>query len=321
MVPTFIRRYLARLRGRQPRLLRLARAVLPRRARAALQALPERSVTIAGTGTLVTESEFRALAIAHAGAPAAPMIAPRAFVHRGEVVVSALASLYRGGAFIESFLANMAAQTWFDRAELIVVDAASPDGEVALIDDYRQRYPNIRYHRTPTRIGVYAAWNIGIGLARGRYLTNTNVDDLRRADSFALQATALAAAPEIGVVYQDFLYNLEPRLDFAQIARIGLCSSLPQVDRATLLALNPPHNAPMWRATLHARHGGFDESFTSAGDLEFWLRCAAAGERFRKLDEVHVAYYLNPEGVSNRPGTPAQQEQEALRQRFAAPGR
>ena len=49
-------------------------------------------------------------------------------------------------------------------------------------------YPNIVYKRINYRLGIYDAWNVGVGMARGRYLTNTNLDDLRRVDSIALQA-------------------------------------------------------------------------------------------------------------------------------------
>jgi len=31
---------------------------------------------------------------------------------------------------------------------------------------------------------------------------------------------------------------------------------------------------PLWRRSIHERHGWFDESFKVAGDYEFWLRIA-----------------------------------------------
>ena len=171
----------------------------------------------------------------------------RAFKHSGEYIVSAIASLYKGRRFIEKFLENITTQTIFDRCELIIIDADSPEGEEEIIAEYQKMYPNIVYKRINYRIGVYDAWNIAVQLARGRYLTNTNVDDLRRSDSFELQAGALDANPAVDVVYQDVFYTLDPSLSFDEVASLGFKTELPIITACNLLAFNSPHNAPMWR--------------------------------------------------------------------------
>ena len=65
---------------------------------------------------------------------------------------------------------------------------------------------------------------------------------------------------------------------------------------------NNPHNAPMWRRRLHDEIGLFDPGYTSAGDWEFWLRCARAGKTFYKINDPNVLYFANPDGASTRPG-------------------
>ena len=68
------------------------------------------------------------------------------FKHTGEYVVSAIASLYRGKKFpLKTFLDNITSQTIFDRSELLIIDADSPEGEWEMIEDYRRRFPNIVY--------------------------------------------------------------------------------------------------------------------------------------------------------------------------------
>ena len=41
----------------------------------------------------------------------------------------------------------MMSQTIFDRSELIIIDADSPDGEERIISHYMKRHPNIVYKR------------------------------------------------------------------------------------------------------------------------------------------------------------------------------
>ncbi len=252
-------------------------------------------------------------------APAAPF--PRArfqLVHRRAHLVTAIASLYRGGAYIEHFLENIISQTIFREAcELIIVDAASPDGEASIIERYAGHHPNIRLLRLDRRIGIYDAWNLAIAEARGEYLTNTNVDDVRRHDSLELQAATLESLPGIDVVYQNFLYSLAPNTPYEVAAAVGIKSQLPLVGHSTLLCSNPPHNAPMWRRRLHDELGLFDTSYRSAGDLEFWLRCVCAGKAFFKLDDPHVVYFHNPEGASTRSDSPGTREAREIGSAYA----
>src|SRR5262249_33644432 len=148
------------------------------------------------------------------------------FEHKDEYLISAIASLYGGRQFIDRFLYNITSQTIFDRSELIIIDANSPDGEVAIIREYQKLFSNIVYKRVNYRIGVYDAWNLATQIARGHYLTNTNLDDLRRPDSFEIQAQALNQHQFADIVYQDFFYTFDPSLTFDEISAFGFQSKL-----------------------------------------------------------------------------------------------
>jgi glycosyltransferase involved in cell wall biosynthesis len=235
-------------------------------------------------------------------------LAAGSFRHSGKFTISAIASLYKSGNFIENFLNNITSQTIFDRCELIIIDANSPDNEAKIIDKYRKTFPNIIYKRMNHKIGVYEAWNLGIEMSKGKFITNTNLDDLRKNNSFELQASTLEKHDFVDVVYQDFFYTMDSRLTFDEVASIGIKSDLPIVTPHNLLVFNSPHNAPMWRRELHNELGLFDTTFESAGDWEFWLRCISKNKIFFKINEPHVAYFQNPEGVSTRPTTKGVQE-------------
>ncbi len=273
---------------------------------------------IMGTSGWMTVKDWRARAESAAGNVSAGSrharfpLRPRA----SEVDVSVICSLWRGGDFIERYLENITSQSIFaDRCELIVIDAASPEGEGEVVARYAERFGHrIVYHRMPYRAGIYVAWNVGVGLARGHYLTNANLDDLRRADSLELQASTLDALSYVDVVYQDFLYSADPGADFATIAGAGVASDLPLPTRNGLFKMNPPHNAPMWRAALHDRIGLFDEKLSSAGDYDFWIRAMNEGATFYKINDPHVVYYYNPNGISSsRQTTGITEGREVLR--------
>jgi GT2 family glycosyltransferase len=240
---------------------------------------------------------------------------PTPFVHSGQYDVSAIASIYKAKHFIERLLDNITSQTIFSHSELIIVDANSPEGEVDIIKRYQEKFQNIVYRRINYRIGIYDAWNIGVELSRGKYVTNTNADDLRREDSFEIQVNALDKSGA-DVVYQNFFYTLDPALSFEQVARVGFVSDVPHIAASNLIRFNAPHNAPMWRRDLHSDVGLFDTSFKSAGDWEFWLRCLTHGKLFHRIETPHVVYYHNPEGISTRSDTRGIEEGRWIAMRY-----
>jgi glycosyltransferase involved in cell wall biosynthesis len=246
--------------------------------------------------------------------PLQPRIYPSLRVaHEPTLLVSAIASLYRGGEYIEQFMQNITSQSLFARSELIIIDADSPENEYEVIARYMERFPNIVYHRAATRIGIYEAWNLGVQMAKGRYVTNTNMDDLRRHDSFERQAEILEKFEFVDVVYQDFYYGFEGKASFDRTAAIGIHSAVPVVTPYNLMQSNSPHNAPMWRRQLHSEVGMFDTSYRSAGDFDFWLRCIRADKTFFKINDPHVVYFVNPEGLSTRPDTRGIEEPDRAR--------
>jgi hypothetical protein len=60
----------------------------------------------------------------------------------------------------------------------------------------------------------------------------------------------------------------------------------------------------------------FDEEFETAGDYEFWLRCAAANKNFFKIQDPIVAYYFSPTGLSTKPGGRGIVEAEIAKDRY-----
>ena len=231
-------------------------------------------------------------------------------------VVTVICSLYRGGALIEPYLENITGQIGFDRHELVIIDAASPEGEEEVIRAYVERFPNIRYHRQGERISIYEAWNLGIEASRGRYLTNANLDDARHLRSLDDMAAFLDAHGDIDVVYADTYYTLEPHAPWDVVEHVGVRTDLPPMTTWNVLQFNSPHCAPMWRRRLHAELGDFDTAYLSSGDWDFWIRCAEAGYSFHKLPDPLIAYYLNPDGMSTRPDSPGIREQWPIRERY-----
>ena len=254
---------------------------------------------------------FTAVACAGSADPAEnvhPGSAPKAVV---------LASLYRSIDHLDVYLGNLVEQTAFAECDVCIVSVDPVPAESELIAAFDAAFANVHVHLSETRIGIYEAWNIAASMSDAPYLTNANADDLRRRDSLEVQIAGLDRNPLADVVFQDIYLTFDPSMTWEQIVAMGLRTDFPEASLATLLqGLNVPHCGPMWRRSLHDELGGFDEVFESAGDWDFWIRCADAGKTFLKLDETTVAYYANENGVSRRQDGPGFSEPAIVLDRY-----
>ena len=214
--------------------------------------------------------------------------------------ISIITSVYNGDKYIRNFMENITRQTIFEsHCELIMINANSPGSEEEVIKEYMERYPsNIRYEKLDKDPGIYAVWNRAIEMSTGEYITNANLDDVRREDCIELQATAMFLNPEVGLVYNDNYQSHEPNLEFGSDKILTRYISPNSVDLGLMLRGNAPHNSPMWRKEIHNKYGVFDEQYKSAGDWEMWLRGLSQGMKIKKIHLPLGVYYFNPEGIS-----------------------
>ena len=217
------------------------------------------------------------------------------------ILVSAIVSVYKAERFIHGCLKDLEAQTIADRMEIIVIDSASPENEKEIIEAFQDRFANIRYIRTKKRETVYAAWNRAIKAARGRYVTNANTDDRHSAAAFEIMSCTLDAHPEVALVYADCIITDIENETFAQCTPVGAYRWLAW-DRRRLLEdgcfMGPQ---PMWRHSLHAEYGYFDDTFVTSGDYEFWLRISQTND-FLHISQFLGLYLRSPRSIehSNR---------------------
>lgn len=235
--------------------------------------------------------------------------------------VSVIVAAYNAERFMRSALEDLEAQTIAKDIEIIIVETGSQTEEYKIIAEFQARYSNIIYVRTSKRVNPAAACNLGIRMARGRYITLGPTDDRRRIDALEVLAGELDRQQDTALVYGDvFVTNFENQR-FATHIR---CGYHIRPDYSPEIMLSGCHMGPqaMWRKSLHEEVGYFDETLESATDYEFWCRIA---QRYplKHLSSFLGLYYENPQGVINSNQKRAHQEtlavQQAYRNRFPSP--
>jgi len=210
--------------------------------------------------------------------------------------ISAIVSTYSSESHIAECLRDLVDQSIADQIEIVVIDANSPQNERAVVERFQSRFPNIRYLRTPTRIGIYAAWNMAVKLARGDYIISCSTNDRLRFDACEILARALDENPDVSLVYGNSFLTRVPHESFERPTLCGLYS-WPVFDFGQLLdhCMVGPH--PMWRRRVHDEIGYFNEDYVALGDQDFWLRM---GERNKllSLPDFTGLYYVSEQSIT-----------------------
>jgi len=211
--------------------------------------------------------------------------------------VSIITSVYNGDEFIQGFMEDITRQTIFADCQLIMINANSPGKEEAVIKKYMKHYPNIVYIRLNADPGLYGVWNMAIKMAQGKLLTNANLDDRLAPNCYEIHYNALRTHSEIDLVYSPCFITYIPNQVFD--VHCGLPTlPCPAFSKAELQKGCIVNNHPMWRKSMHAKYGLFDEKYKIGGDWEMWLRAVSQGAQFMRIDQPLGLYYVNPHGLS-----------------------
>jgi len=200
--------------------------------------------------------------------------------------VSAIVSAYYAEEYIEGRIANLKAQDC--ELEIVVIaQLDTPEAKVARTNKCTVIY-------TPDIPTIYDAWNMGIKEASGDYVTSANSDDRLYPGALARMAQLLDDKQHIGVVYPDV--NIVEEIDGKPVSKFTWAEG----GLAKLLEGCFVGPAPMWRKSLHEKHGHFDAAFHIAGDYEWWLRLATAGVKFQRIAEPLGAYLKRKDSAEHR---------------------
>jgi len=119
--------------------------------------------------------------------------------------VTVVIACYNHVEYLEEALDSVKSQTMLP-AQLIVTDDASSDGSADLIAGWlADNWPDAVFIRNQNNQGFPATLNLAIPHVTGTFLAIMSADDQMCEDRLELQARALMAWPEAGMVYSDML--------------------------------------------------------------------------------------------------------------------
>ncbi|WP_374724689.1 glycosyltransferase [Calidifontibacillus erzurumensis] len=110
--------------------------------------------------------------------------------------VSIIIPVYNSGEMIRTTIESLLNQTW-KNIEILVVDDASTDETVFIVEEYVKRDSRVHLIRSEINAGPYVARNRALTVATGEYITINDADDWSHPEKIEIQVKHLMEHPEV----------------------------------------------------------------------------------------------------------------------------
>lgn len=201
---------------------------------------------------------------------------------QNEPLISVITVCYNSAPTLSRSLQSVADQDW-PKIEHIVIDGASTDSSLAIIESFRSK---LAYVISEPDKGIYDAMNKGLDQSSGDIICFLNADDHYTSNTVLSEVAALMHEYQLDALIGDvgFFHEADPHC-MVRRYRSGFF-------KPSRLAWGwmPAHPALFLSRAVVQRVGRFKTSYHIAGDYEFIVRafCGVEEVSYRHLPKVLV---------------------------------
>lgn len=207
-------------------------------------------------------------------------------------LVSILMPVYKTAPYLREAMDSILTQTFTD-FELIVLDDCSPDNAEDVLSEYNDS--RIVRYKGENNQGLANVLNIGIEMARGKYIARMDSDDISLPDRLRSQVDYLDCHPDID------LCSCGMQL-FGDKNDVWIRESEPEKVKITAAFFSPIlHASSVWRRTVfESHHLRFRQETVPSEDYDLWTRALLDGLRLVNMPEVLYQYRIHNDQASGQ---------------------
>lgn len=185
--------------------------------------------------------------------------------------VSVLMAVRNEEAGVEASVCSILDQD-FDDLEMIVINDGSTDRTSQILSRLASQDDRLSIVEQKNA-GLTKSLNRALELARGEYIARQDGDDVSHPERLARQVDILDKRPDVVLVGS----NSIDEEDNGRVSEWGWQDD-EQLARTVFRNTPFPHSSAMMRANIAKQLGGYDESYETSQDMEFWMRLAKKGQ-------------------------------------------
>lgn len=200
-------------------------------------------------------------------------------------MVSVLMPVYKTAPYLREAMDSVLSQTFTD-FELIVLNDCSPDNAEEILDTYDD--VRIVRNKGVKNVGLSNVLNVGIEMARGKYIARMDSDDISLPNRLQIQVDYLEAHTDVD------LASVGMRL-FGAKEGTWIREINPEKVKIEALFHSPVlHASSVWRKDSFEKQGlRFRQETVPAEDYDLWTRAMLKGLKLVNLPEVLYEYRIH----------------------------
>ena len=178
--------------------------------------------------------------------------------------ITIITSVFNGGKTLEDTIQSVFNQT-YNNLEYIIVDGLSTDNSLEIIKKYQSQLGNNLKWISEKDEGIYDAWNKGLTMSTGDWITFVGSDDILLPEAIQSYVNNIKQKINVNYISSQILLvksNLKP------IKVIGD----PWSDKMRSYCCIA-HVGSLHHRSLFDQNGLFDKTYKITGDYDFLLRC------------------------------------------------
>lgn len=203
---------------------------------------------------------------------------------------------YNASRFIEEAIGSVLSQN-YEPFELLIADDGSTDDTLKIVKKKYKIHPRVKIYLNKKNLGVGATRNKLIRLARGKYITPCDADDMMLPGNLKRLSQILDTQPKIGAVYADCLVLETNRHDNLSASPYILGKDHQKTWDLIDNSIN--HPGSMIRKSLIFKVGGYNEEVYSVDDWDLWLKLAEMTQIEHLKGEIYYVWRRNPRSLTN----------------------
>ena len=216
--------------------------------------------------------------------------------------------VYNGERYLREAVESILRQTFSD-FEFLIIDDGSRDGTSAILRSYRD--DRIRVFENEHNLGLIAALNKGLQMARGEYVARMDADDISLPRRLERQLDYMERHRNICVA-SSYFRHIDEQHRVLETCRPETRDFLISF-KMHVEGYNPIcHPAAMFRTKPVRDAGGYSAEFPHAEDGALWFRLDSLGLKFGIVPRILFLYRYHRQQITQT------KSEEASRSHFTA---
>ena len=211
-------------------------------------------------------------------------------------LVSVIMSVYNGEKYLVQAIYSILNQT-YQNFEFIIIEDCSTDNSLDILEEYAKKDSRIKIIKKEKNIGIKGFienLNLGISIAKGKYIARMDQDDVSLPERFHKQVDFLENNPEITLVGAQLnLINEQNKITGEAIAALQHRDIVKRITSQIQLF----HPVIMFRKDQNIQ---YREKFIYCEDYDLYLNLITQGKKLANINEKLLHYRILESSISRK---------------------